>query len=399
MLLLHVPQASLAPFLSNRTSGGVALFDVALHKNLGDAVLWASAARLVPEFHQALKYVCALSQYPGKGQEARALFPRCSVKAMLKALGPGGVVLLAPGGNWGDLWWFVHSQRLQYLREMGAAVKQGGEPPFQVCCAALRAWPPAEACWPALNSPVVFAVGCAAARTVQVVQLPQSLTFSSPDKMQHDKQTVAALPRGMLTLFARQAESLAYARQQYGDTATVLQAPDLAFSLGPLMSSSEPVVDVLFLLRQDKEAAASETAAVAAALKKAPPAGLTSNRTAAGRGNRTTAAPLQPGDAASRADAAEALQQLQALGLTYEMREWEFAHANFSREVSRVRCFLPVHALVQRRGRAPWTLTCCSSAAHASRHRSRSWGNRGCRARWTSCRAPRWWSLTGCTLP
>lgn len=111
----HTPpplQASLAPFLQNRTTGGVALYDVALHKNLGDAVLWAAAAKLVPSFHESVKYMCAQSQFPGKGAEARKHFPKCNVKAMLKAIGPNGVVLLAPGGNWGDLWWFVHSQRL-----------------------------------------------------------------------------------------------------------------------------------------------------------------------------------------------------------------------------------------------------------------------------------------------
>jgi exopolysaccharide biosynthesis predicted pyruvyltransferase EpsI len=121
-------QASLAPFLQNRTTGGVALYDVALHKNLGDAVLWAAAAKLVPSFHESVKYVCAQSQFPGKGAEARKHFPKCNVKAMLKAIGPNGVVLLAPGGNWGDLWWFVHSQRLGYLKEMTEAAATSGMP-------------------------------------------------------------------------------------------------------------------------------------------------------------------------------------------------------------------------------------------------------------------------------
>lgn len=126
-------QASLAPFLENRTSGGVALYDVALHKNLGDAVLWAAAARLVPSFHESVKYVCAQSQFPGKAAaaaSARKHFPKCNVQAMLKAIGANGVVLLAPGGNWGDLWWFVHSQRLGYLQEMTQAAMDGT--PFKV---------------------------------------------------------------------------------------------------------------------------------------------------------------------------------------------------------------------------------------------------------------------------
>jgi len=123
--LLPEFQACLAPFLQNRTRGGIALYDVALHKNLGDAVLWAAAARLVPSFHNSVKYVCAQSQYPGRGAEARKHFPQCNVGKMLEAIGPDGVVLLAPGGNWGDLWWFVHSQRLKYLQEMAQATRAG----------------------------------------------------------------------------------------------------------------------------------------------------------------------------------------------------------------------------------------------------------------------------------
>jgi hypothetical protein len=52
----------------------------------------------------AHRYTCALSQYPvwHKAQYAAALkhFPRCDVQAMREAIGPDGVVLIAPGGNW-----------------------------------------------------------------------------------------------------------------------------------------------------------------------------------------------------------------------------------------------------------------------------------------------------------
>jgi hypothetical protein len=37
---------------------------------------------------------------------------------MLQAIGPHGLVLLHPGGNWGDLWRDVQLGRLQYLRHM-----------------------------------------------------------------------------------------------------------------------------------------------------------------------------------------------------------------------------------------------------------------------------------------
>lgn len=113
----------MAPFLANRAAGGIALYDVALHNNLGDAMLWAAAARLVPTFHNAVKYVCAQAQLPGRNSQALKHFPKCNIKKMMHAIGRDGVVMLSPGGNWGDLWWPVHSQRLQYLQAMAAQVK------------------------------------------------------------------------------------------------------------------------------------------------------------------------------------------------------------------------------------------------------------------------------------
>lgn len=263
----HAFQASLAPFLHNRTRGGIALFDVALHKNLGDAVLWAAAARLVPTFHESVKYVCAQSQFPGRGAEARKAFPKCNVKAMLKAIGREGVVLLAPGGNWGDLWWFVHSQRLQYLKEMAAESRNTGAP-FKVCWIAVTvhaavkfvgAWALCDSAGRHFSNCVscqgqlpatdwLYAVvghapaeAYSAMMTLQVVQLPQSLTFSNSDKIQSDEQVINSMPPGMLTLFTRQQESLDYAQAHYPNT-TVLPGPDLAFSLGPLMGGEAQVL-------------------------------------------------------------------------------------------------------------------------------------------------------------
>lgn len=370
-------QASLAPFLHNRSQGGIALYDVALHKNLGDAVLWAAAARLVPTFHQSIKYVCAQSQYPGGGrsaQAARKVFPRCNVQHMLKAIGPGGVVLLAPGGNWGDLWWFVHSQRLKYLLNMAAVVK-GGATPFQVC---RRGWSSGEPgtdysclCYAlslslkpqqSMMVPVslnklkpeslsVCCVACAVCCCVQVVQLPQSISFNSTTNIQADQKVINSMPPGMLTLFARQQTSLDYAKQHYPTTA-VLPGPDLAFSLGPLMGPPAKY-DILFLMRKDKEAAGSEKPL---ASMKAPPAaaagttGLQSVvsgrqqkwvRQLLGRVHEHTGASSSASaDSSEAADAAAvvaALEQLHDQGVSYVVREWDFgAQENVTREVSRV---------------------------------------------------------------
>lgn len=115
-------QAALEPFLQHAT-GGVALYDVALHPNLGDGVLWAAAARLVPEFHKSTKVVCALGQF--RDNESRKHFPKCDVNHTLQTIGDGGVILLHPGGNWGTLWLEPHEPRVKYLAEMGEYFRQG----------------------------------------------------------------------------------------------------------------------------------------------------------------------------------------------------------------------------------------------------------------------------------
>lgn len=163
-----------------------------------------------------------------------------------------------------------------------------------------------------------------------MVQLPQSLSFSSKDKQQQDQQVINSLPSGMLTLFARQQESLQYASAHYPNT-KVLPAPDLAFSLGPLMPG-EPTYDVLFLVRKDKEAAASEQPLV----KLKPGAHLPASDSLQG----VTGGQAATGSAGTREDGAKAiagaLQQLDKLGITYTIREWEYAHENYTKEVSQV---------------------------------------------------------------
>lgn len=179
-----------------------------------------------------------------------------------------------------------------------------------------------------------------------MVQLPQSLTFSNPDKMHQDQQTVNAMPQGMLTLFARQQESMAYAQQHYKHAA-VEAGPDLAFSLGPLMPG-EQLVDVLFLMRADKEAYGSEAAAVKAGTARESNATYLAARqgatphgggatTSDGHNHASSSADDGAGAVGgTAAAAAAALQQLAAEGVSYEMREWEFAHENYTKEVSRV---------------------------------------------------------------
>lgn len=157
------------------------------------------------------------------------------------------------------------------------------------------------------------------------------------------------MPKGMLTLFTRQQESLVYAQTHYPNT-TVLPGPDLAFSLGPLMAG-EAKFGVLFLMRQDKEAAGSEgsLAKVNAQAQKLKLEALNSVQTGVVHNSITEGAGSRKGvlDGVGRDEgsgdvdaaavvAAEALERLQQLGLTYSIREWEYLHENYTKEVSKV---------------------------------------------------------------
>jgi hypothetical protein len=157
----------------------------------------------------------------------------------------------------------------------------------------------------------------------------------------------------MLTLFARQQTSVQYAQKHYSNT-TVLPAPDLAFSLGPLMAG-EAKFDILFLMRKDKEAQKTEsplvkfkqqrqhkegsgtlsaTPASGLRQKEAQPIGGVGQGSLKAQAGSNSSSSSSTGGDASGVD--QVLQQLEAQGLTYTIREWEYTHENYTKEVSRV---------------------------------------------------------------
>lgn len=91
-----------------------------------------------------------------------------------------------------------------------------------------------------------------------MVQLPQTIDALNQGLMAQLDQRIRSLPHGMLTFLGRAAESVKYAQKHYPNI-VALPAPDIAWSLGPLMAAAQQV-DVLMLLRSDKEAAAREAA-------------------------------------------------------------------------------------------------------------------------------------------
>ncbi len=84
----------------------------------------------------------------------------------------------------------------------------------------------------------------------QIVFLPQSIHYKYPNSAKNHKFTLER--HRNLTMMFRDFESLQFATTQFS-LAKSMFVPDMAFMLGPLLPNSDPVVDILFLIRFDTE--------------------------------------------------------------------------------------------------------------------------------------------------
>lgn len=134
------------------------------------------------------------------------------------------------------------------------------------------------------------------------MQLPQTISVEDDQsyRMASTDSTIAAFPEGFFTFFGRSADSVQYAKQHYPQS-TSLPAPDLAWSLGPMMPSAAKV-DVLIVMRGDWEAADGERY-----VDKL----LNASQTASDSGS-------------SQGRIAALLRQLTEKNLTYAVRDWDF---------------------------------------------------------------------------
>ena len=82
-----------------------------------------------------------------------------------------------------------------------------------------------------------------------MIQLPQSIHFSSPENLEEVARIIAR--HGRFTLFVRDNESLGLARRHF--SCESILCPDMAFFIGPIARPRKPNVDVLCLLRTDIE--------------------------------------------------------------------------------------------------------------------------------------------------
>jgi exopolysaccharide biosynthesis predicted pyruvyltransferase EpsI len=168
----------------------IAMLGYPAHDNVGDVAIWLGQLAIVEALGLDLRFV-ADEYYVPTGR-------------IRDAIGRDGVVVLSGGGNLGDLWPAPMAARAEVLK---------------------------------------------ACRGQRIVQLPQSICFTQDKNADEMKRMLE--DHGDITMFLRDAESMAYCTDVIGFPATF--TTDIVFALGPLDRARQPVTDVLYLRREDKE--------------------------------------------------------------------------------------------------------------------------------------------------
>lgn len=175
-----------------------ALLDFPDHSNVGDSAIWLGEIRYFEEVHGRRPSLVSTFRHP--------------MEDILDNL-PDGPIFLHGGGNFGDIYPEIHAWRQKLL------AATGGRP---------------------------------------VVQMPQSIHFSSPESVAETARAIAA--HGNYSLLVRDAKSFELATKNFDCPVTL--CPDMAICLGPLKPPKAAEVDVMCLMRTDEERVSSqETAA------------------------------------------------------------------------------------------------------------------------------------------
>lgn len=181
--------AALAPSLPALRAAPYALLDVPDHGNVGDSAIWAGE-------------IAWLAKNVGT-PAAHVCDHRDPMDEVNAAIG-GHVLLLHGGGNFGDIWPGNHGFREAIISTHPQST---------------------------------------------VIQFPQSLHFGDPAALQ--KTAAKLAPARNLRLLVRDHESFDLATTHFDCDVTL--SPDMAFALGPLDKIGPRDLDVLLLLRTDKE--------------------------------------------------------------------------------------------------------------------------------------------------
>jgi pyruvyl transferase EpsO len=174
------------------------------HRNPGDHAVWLAAKRLLRDLGVHVVYEADWVTY--------------SQQALSAAVEDGAAILLTGGGNFGDLW-----PNTQGLRERVLAEFPG----------------------------------------VRTIQLPQSVHFDSPESRERVGRLLER--HGDVTLLLRDPESLERARAWFDVPSELV--PDLGFAVRPPVLDGEPVADVVWVARTDKESLGFQPPARAAGVE------------------------------------------------------------------------------------------------------------------------------------
>ena len=179
----------LAPSLPALRAGPYALMDVPDHGNVGDSAIWAG------EIAWLRKNV---------GSDAALITDHRDPLDQVNRDLVGKTVLLHGGGNFGDIWTANNDFREAIISANPDSL---------------------------------------------IVQFPQSIHYDNPASIAKTAQNLKAAKS--LRLLVRDHESYALATQSFDCEVTL--CPDMAFALGPMQPVSTPDLEVLLLLRTDKE--------------------------------------------------------------------------------------------------------------------------------------------------
>lgn len=168
----------------------VALVNFPNHRNAGDSAIWLAEREALRRLGRRVAYRCAWNGF--------------SRSALRRRVGDGPI-LLNGGGNFGDLYAGQQGLREQIL---------------------------------------------ATCRDNPVVQLPESIWFRDPQKLDDMRRLVEA--HGQVTILCRDRRSEALAREHFA--AQVAYCPDMVLAFGTAQRPVAPTVDVLWLARRDAEA-------------------------------------------------------------------------------------------------------------------------------------------------
>lgn len=171
----------------------VALVDFPSHQNVGDTMIYAGERAYLERLGVEVGYVCDGARYDPVELRRRV---------------PDGPILLHGGGNLGDRW-----PEMQDLREQVI-----GDHPDR-----------------------------------RIIQLPQSLEFRDPARVEQARRVFGAHPD--LTLLIRESRSFDDATRLFGDVSDVRYCPDVAFGMGTQVPAEPPTGqrEVILLLRGDSE--------------------------------------------------------------------------------------------------------------------------------------------------